>query len=153
MTEEKNDNQEVKGQAIKFKVRFDYRGRSKPPKLFFGGKNSENSAEDLRDQQMALWRNIPIQGVKVENIDLGEIYSVYDEELEDEVAYAPMELLVSAHNLEDLVRFIVREEFRRIEFLEPETLELNKQLLEKLFFKMNEEMRNQIQIKAKKYKE
>lgn len=153
MTEEKNNNQEVKGQVIKFKVRFDYKGKSKPPKLFFGGKNSENSAEDLRDQQMAMWRNIPIQGVRVENIDLGEIYTVYDEEVEDEVAYAPMELLVSADNIEDLVRFIVREEFRRIEFLEPEAIELNKQLMEKLFFRMNEEMKTQIYIRTKKYKE
>ena len=138
---------------IKFRVRFDYMGRPRPAKLFFGKKNSENIAEDIRDQQMAMWRNIPIQGVKVENIDLGEIYSVYDEDLDEEIAYAPMELQVSAYNVEDIVRFIVRDEFRKIEILEPDCVDLEKHQVERLLFKFNEEIKNMIFLKVKKYKE
>ena len=138
---------------IKFRVRFDYMGRPRPAKLFFGKKNSENIAEDIRDQQMAMWRNIPIQGVKVENIDLGEIYSVYDEDLDEEIAYAPMELQVSAYNVEDIVRFIVRDEFRKIEILEPDSVDLKKHQVERLLFKFNEEIKNMIFLKVKKYKE
>lgn len=140
-------------QYIKFKVRFDYMGRPKPAKLFFGRKNSENIAEDIREQQVAMWRNIPIQGVKVENIDLGEIYRVYDEELDEEIAYAPMELLVTAYNVEDIVRFIVRDEFRRIEILEPNNVDLAKQQVERLMFKFNDEIKNMTCLKAKRYKE
>lgn len=138
---------------IKFIVRFDYMGRPKPAKLFFGRKNSENIAEDIRDQQMAMWRNIPIQGVKVENIDLGEIYTVYDEDLDEDIAYAPMELQVTTHNVEDIVRFIVKDEFRKIEILEPGCMDLTKQQVERLLFKFNEEIKNMIFLKVKKYKE
>ncbi len=153
MSKENEINNEEKKQVVKFKIRFDYQGKSKPAKFFFGGKNSENIAEDVREQQMAMWRNIPIQGVKIENIDMGEIYTVHDEEIDEEIAYAPMELLVKADNIEDLVRFIVREEFRRIEIIDPEILEMNKQILEKVFFKMNEEMKTQMYLKSKKYRE
>ncbi|UNC92486.1 hypothetical protein [Candidatus Contubernalis alkaliaceticus] len=149
---EKNEELIMK-KNIKFKVRFDYMGRPKSAKFFFGRKNSENIAEDMREQQVAMWRNIPIQGVKVENIDLGEIYRVYDEELEEEIAYAPMELLVMVYNVEDIVRFIVKDEFRKIEILEPNNIDLSKHQVERLLFKFNEEMKNMIFLKAKKYKE
>ncbi len=152
MVREKNDV-EFEKQIIKFRVRFDYRGRPKPAKFFFGGKNSENIAEDLREQQMAMWRNIPIQGVSIENIDLGEIYMVYDEEMDEDIAYAPMELMVTAHNLEDLIRFIVREEFRRIEILAPETVELDKQKVERMLFRMNEELKSQLYLRSKKLRD
>ncbi len=142
-----------KKQAVKFRIRFDYQGRPKPAKFFLGGRNSESVAENVREQQMAMWRNIPIQGVKIENIDMGEVYTVNDEDADGEIAFAPMELLVTADNVEGLVRFIVREEFRRIEILEPETVEMDKQVLEKLFFKMNEEMKTQMYLKAKKYRD
>ncbi len=93
---------------------------------------------------MQLWRNVPLQGINVENMDLGEIYSVYDEESNEEIAYAPLELIVSADSLEDLLRFIIREEFRRIEILEPASILLNNREIERLLFKINEHLQHRI---------
>ena len=44
----------------------------------------------------------------------------------------PPELVVSADSLEDLLRFIIREEFRRIEILEPASILLNNREIERL---------------------
>jgi len=129
---------------LKFKVRFDYKGKPKPARFFFGGKKTENVAHDYREQQVQLWRNVPLQGINVENMDLGEIYSVYDEESNEEIAYAPLELIVSADSLEDLLRFIIREEFRRIEILEPASILLNNREIERLLFKINEHLQHRI---------
>ncbi len=129
---------------IKFKVRFDYRGKPKPARFFFGGRKTEDVAQEIREQQVTLWRNLPLQGIYVEGIDLGEIYNLYDEELDDEVAFAPLDLIVFADTLEDLLRFIMRDEFRRIEVMEPSTLVLNSRDVEKLLFRINEIMRKKI---------
>lgn len=129
---------------IKFKVRFDYRGKPKPARFFFGGRKTADVAQEIREQQVTLWRNIPLQGIFVEGIDLVEIYNLYDEELDDEVAFAPLELVVYADTLEDLLRFIMRDEFRRIEVLEPSTLVLKSRDVEKLLFRINENMRKKI---------
>lgn len=123
---------------IKFKVRFDYKGKPKPARFFFGGKKTEDVAHEYREQQIARWRNVPFQGIAVENIDPGEIYSVYDEETDEEIAYAPLELLIFADTLEDLLRFVFKEEFRRIEILEPGSILLSNKEIEKLLFRMNE---------------
>jgi hypothetical protein len=129
---------------IRFKVRFDYKGKPKPARFFFGGKKTENVAHDYREQQVALWRNVPLQGIKVENMDLGEVYFVYDGEIDEEIAFAPLELEVTADSLEDLLRFIVREEFRRIEILEPTSIFLNSKEVERLLFKFNEHLQNRL---------
>ena len=129
---------------LKFKVRFDYKGKPRPARFFFGGKKTEIVAQDFRDQQVALWRNVPLQGLLVENMDMGEIYSVYDEEIDEEIAFAPLELIVSADSLEELLRFIVRDEFRRIEILEPASILLTNREVERLLFKVNEHLQNRL---------
>ena len=129
---------------LKFRVRFDYKGKPRPARFFFGGKRTENVAQELRDQQVALWKNVPLQGINIENMDLGEVYSVYDEEMDEEIAFAPLELIVSADSLEDLLRFVFREEFRRIEILEPGNLILSGKEIERLLFKMNELFHNRL---------
>ena len=134
---------------IKFRVRFDYRGKPRPARFFFGGRKTEDVAQETREQQVALWRNLPLQGIYVESIDLGEIYILYDEELDDEVAFAPLELVVYADTLEDLLRFIMREEFRRIAVIEPANLVLSSREMEKLFFRINETMQKSIYFKGK----
>lgn len=134
---------------IKFRVRFDYRGKPRPARFFFGGRKTEDVAQETREQQVALWRNLPLQGIYVESIDLGEIYSLYDEELDDEAAFAPLELVVYADTLEDLLRFIMREEFRRIAVIEPANLVLSSREMEKLFFRINETMQKSIYFKGK----
>lgn len=136
---------------IRAKVRFDYRGKARPSRFFFGGKSTEEVAGELRQQQAALWRNVPLQGVQVDHIELGEIYSVYDEDADDEVAFAPMELDVVADSLDKLVRFAVREEFRRILIIEPERIAMCTQQMEHLFFQVNDLVRTQVYLKAKKY--
>jgi hypothetical protein len=136
---------------IKARVRFDYRGKARPSRFFFGGKSTEEAAAEIRQQQAALWRNIPMQGVLVENIELGEIYTVFDEALEDEVAYAPLELDVVADSLENLVRFAVREEFRRVQISEPERLVMPRQDMERMFFHVHEQVRTQAYLKARRY--
>lgn len=137
-------NNSTENVRIKFKVRFDYRGRPKPARFFFGGRKTEDVAQEIREQQIALWRNLPLQGVHVEGIDPGEIFTLYDEELDDEVSFAPLELVVYADTLEDLLRFIMREEFRRIEILEPSSLVLGSREVEKLLFRVNEIMHKRI---------
>lgn len=134
---------------LKFKIRFDYKGKPRPPRLFFGGKKTEDVALEIRDQQVSLWRNIPLQGLFVEDIELGEIYNVYDEELDEDVAFAPLEMLVCADCLEDMLRFILREEFRRIEILEPRSIHLSNKETEKLLFKINELLQQKIYLKQK----
>ncbi len=129
---------------IKIKVRFDYKGKPKPARFFFGGKKTEDVAQEYREQQIARWRNIPFQGIVVEKIDPGEIYNVYDEEMAEEVAYAPLELLIFADSLEDLLRLVFKEEFRRIEILEPDSILLLNKEIEKLFFRMNEFLKTKL---------
>jgi len=134
-------NDEVR---LKFKIRFDYKGKPKPPRFFFGGKKTEDVAMNVREQQVTLWRNIPLQGLFVENIELGELYHLHDDELGEEVAFAPLELMVYADSLEDMLRFILREEFRRIEILEPRHLNISNKETEKLLFKINELLQSRI---------
>lgn len=148
--EEKETVRQMRIRAI---VRFDYRGKARPSRFFFGGKSTEEAAEELRQQQAALWKNVPVQGIFVENIELGDIYTVYDDDAENEVAFAPMEIKVLADSLEQLVRFAVRDEFRRIRILEPENVSLNGHDMERLFFQVNEQFRTTLFLKAKKYQD
>jgi len=136
---------------IRARIRFDYRGKARPARFFFGGKDSESAAAELREQQAALWRNVPVQGVFVENIEVGEIYSVYDEEADDEVAYAPLELEVTADSLGALVRFAVKEEFRRLMILEPDDLNLSIREMEHIFFEVYNQVKTQWMQRIKRY--
>lgn len=134
------DNDLAKAE-LRVKIRLDFKGISRPGRLFFG-KSTDKVAEENRDQQLALFRNVPIQGLRIEDINLiGEIYTVYDEQ-SNEVAYAPAELTVVAETIEDLLRFMVREDFRRIEILEPGNVVLNRLEVERLLFRINEEFKS-----------
>jgi hypothetical protein len=140
-------------QRIRARVRFDYRGKARPSRFFFGGKAATETAEDLRQQQEALWRNVPVQGLFVENIERGEIYTVFDEESEGEVAFAPLEMTVQAEAPADLIRFAARDEFRYLRILEPERLTLSGQDMERIFYQAHEQMRTQVYLKAKRLQE
>lgn len=136
---------------IRARIRFDYRGKARPARFFIGGKDSEEAAAELREQQAALWRNVPVQCVFVENIEMGEIYSVYDEEADDEIAYAPLELEVTADSLGALVRFAVREEFRRLIILEPAGLNISVREMEQIFFEVYSQVKTQWMQRIKRY--
>ncbi|HZK25385.1 MAG TPA: hypothetical protein VFC74_08355 [Oscillospiraceae bacterium] len=138
-------------EKIRARIRFDYRGKARPSRFFFGGKGTEEVAAELREQQAALWRNVPVQGVFVENIELGEIYSVYDEEVDDEVAFAPLELEVTADSFNFLIRFAVRDEFRRLKIVEPSGLQMSVPEMEQIFFEVHSQAKNQWRQKMKRY--
>lgn len=136
-------NNDPSGTELKAKVRLDFKGVSRPGRLFFGSKTTEKVAEEHREQQIALFRNVPIQGIRIEDISLGgETYAVFDDQANNEVAYAPAELIVVADTVEDLVRFVAREDFRRIEILEPTNFVLSRLEIERLLFRINEEIKS-----------
>lgn len=127
--------------SMKFRIRLDFRGITKPGRLFFGGKNSEKAALEIRDQQIGMLRNVPVQGLNIDDIDLSQdLYDVYDDMINADVAYAPAIITVTAETMEDLLQFIVREEFRKIEILAPDNVILTKMEIERLMFKINEEV-------------
>lgn len=135
------ENYEEKG--LRFKVRFDYRGESKPGRLFWGSKDGEEIAEEIREQKVILLRNIPFQGVNIEEINTsGEIYLLRDETTGREVAYAPVEFILETATIEDAIPFLFREEFRKIELLSPQNISLTNSEIEKIIYKMNDEFRN-----------
>lgn len=138
---------------IRAKVRFDYRGKARPSRFFFGGKRTEEAAVELRQQQAALWRNVPVQGIQVEDMEMGDLYTVFDEDTDDEVTYAPLEMEVWADSLSYLVRFAVREEFRRLKIMEPLRISMAVQDMEQIFFEVNDQAKTQLMLKAKKYME
>lgn len=132
---------EVIQSNIKLRVRLDYRGETRPAKFFFGGKNTEKVAEEIREQKVAQLRNVPVQGIKIEDIDNTlDVYTVADEINGEEVAYAPVILTVWADTIEDVIRFVMREEFRKVEILEPEQMLVTRQDVERFLFKMNQEL-------------
>jgi hypothetical protein len=136
---------------IRAKIRFDYQGRARPSRFFFGKKSTEEAATELRQQQAALWRNVPVQGILIEDLEMGEIYFVFDDDIGAEVAYAPLELEVWADSLCYLVRFAVREEFRRLKIMEPTQISLSMQDMEQVFFEVHDQAKTQVMLKARKY--
>lgn len=147
-----NVNGDVTNTLIRVKIRFDYRGFQKPGKFFFGGKNTEEVAEEIREQQVGMLRNVPLQGINIEEVDMSsDVYTVYDEFVNAEVAFAPVILTVTADSLEDVIRFIAREEFRKIEILQPDNMILNKIDIERVLFRVSEELRGYRLLLEKKY--
>jgi len=141
--------EEEKPAKLTFKIRFDYRGNPRPARFFFGRKKTEAVAEEIREQQIALWRNMPLQGIQVESIDLGEIYSLYDEHKDEDVAFAPLEIRVRADTIEDILRFVLREEFRKIEILEPPSIKLSSKEAERFLFKVYDLHRERLLARLK----
>lgn len=132
------EQEEPQASKIKIRVRFDYRGLPRPARFFFGGRGAKEVAEELRQQQANMWRHVPLQGVHIEDIEYFELYTVYDEIEETHAAYAPVELRATVDSLGDILRFVCRSEFRRVEIIEPERLHLSNRDLERLFFKFGE---------------
>ncbi|HAG11002.1 MAG TPA: hypothetical protein DCK76_06385 [Desulfotomaculum sp.] len=128
---------------IKAKVRLDIKGVARPGRFLFGGKTMDKAAEEAREQQVTLLRNVPIQGIHIDDIDLGiEIYTIYEESSGFEVAYAPVILQLTVDSLEDLIRFTMREDFRKVEISSPNALSLHRNDLERLLFAIAEEVRD-----------
>lgn len=138
--------------SLKAKIRLDFIGQARAARLFFRGKPLDRAAEEAREQQVALLRNVPIQGVQLEDIDMSaEVYTVWDEVEQKEVAYAPVTITIEVENIEDLMRFIMREDFRTIEILAPGKIIFNRQDLERMLFKMHGEFKNHTDHLEKRY--
>lgn len=137
---------------VRVRIRLDYKGLQKPGKFFFGGKDTEEVAEETREQQVNMLRNVPLQGITIEEVDMsGDVYTVFDELVNAQVAYAPVILTVKADSLEDVVRFIARDEFRKVEVLEPESIDMNKTDIERILFRVSEEYRGYRILLERKY--
>jgi len=132
---------ELVNMPLRLVVRFDYRGVNRPKGLFFGSKNVDRIAEENREHQATLLRNVPVQGIHIEDIDTSsETYTLFDDAMGAIVAYAPIQVTIRADMIEDVVRFIMREEFRKVELLEPEQILLTKYDIERFLFKINVEL-------------
>ncbi len=144
--------EEMVNMTIRVKIRLDYKGLQKPGKFFFGGKNTEEVAEEMREQHVGMLRNVPLQGITIEEVDMsGDVYVVFDEIINAQVAYAPVILTVSADSLEDIVRFIAKEEFRKIEILEPDHIVMSQNDIERVLFRVSEELRGYRHLLERKY--
>lgn len=128
---------------MRVKARFDYRGEGKQGRVFARGKEGEQVAEEIREQKAILLRNLPIQGVHIEEINTdSEIYTVRDEITGKDVAYAPIEFVLDTDSIEDLIPFLLREEFRKIEVVAPNEIFMDKHDIERIIYRINEEMKN-----------
>jgi len=124
---------------IRLKVRFDYIAEGKTSRRFFAAKNSDEQAEELRQHKIALIRNVPVQGVNIEEIDMSmEIYTIFDEFTNRLSTCAPVTITFSVESLEDAIKFIMKDEFRTIEVLDPAELNLSRLEVARLFSKINE---------------
>jgi len=68
-----------------------------------------------------------------------------------DTAYAPLILTIKADALENIIRFIARDDFRKIEILDPAYISLNHAEIERLLFKVHEEMKESRARLEKKY--
>lgn len=127
---------------VRARIRFDFKGLSKPARIFFGFKRPQEVAAENREKQLVTLRNVPIQGITITKLDgEGEIYTIVDPLSGDDVAFAPVELLVEADSIEDLIRFAMRDEFRKIDILEPKEMLLSHYDAEKMLYQVGQEMR------------
>lgn len=133
--------EEVLTEHIRVLIRLDFRGEPKTGRFFLGGKRREEMAELFREQQVALLRNVPLQGIFIEDFDLSpDIYTVTETKgrKSQEVAYAPVILKLRLQNLDDLLPLLLKPEFRRIEFVSPEEVTIHRLDLERLLFRLSQ---------------
>jgi len=138
---------DVLTEHIRVKIRLDFKGEGKSGRFLFGGKSREEIAEQVREQEVAMLRNVPLQGIFLEDIDLSldlYIVSESDGRKKREVAYAPVLLTLRLENLDDLLPLILKSEFRKIEFLSPESLAIHRLDVERLFFRMSQCLQEEI---------
>lgn len=139
-------NQQAKasafGSQLRLKVRFDYRGTARRGRVLKTGVNEVQAAEAVREQKANYLRNVPIQGIHIEDIDMSlEVYTVFDDILNEKAGFAPLTVIVSADTIEDALRFVIKEEFRKVEVIEPTDFHLSRLDIERLLFSVNDEIK------------
>jgi len=146
--------EEILTEHVRVRLRMDFRGEHRSGRFFFGGKSNEEVAELARDQQVALLRNVPMQGIILEDVDMSvDVYTVTESVGRRllEVAYAPILLTMRLDNLDDLLPLLLRPEFRKIEFLSPENVQMNRLDIERLFYRVNQSFQQQLKVLEEKY--
>ncbi len=141
MIDEKREEDKV----LRCKIRLDFLGLPKPAKFFIGGKDNIEVAEENREKQIMIWENVPMQGLEIEHVEQKEPYTIFEETYNEEAAYAPVEIIVSAVSCEAILPLIIRPELRIIEVFEPETANFTKIGLERFLIKINEELQKQVE--------
>lgn len=139
---------------VRVRIRLDYHGESRNGRFFFGGKTKEQIAETMREQQVALLRNVPLQGILIEDVDLSlDVYAVTQEKgrRNHEVAYAPIILTLRIENLDDLLPLLIKPEFRKIEFLSPENITFHRLDMERLLYRLSQSFQQEIKSLEQKY--
>lgn len=132
-------NDETNPEKVKliFRVRLDFRAEEKSGRFFFGGKTSEAMAEDVRNEQMTLLKNVPLQGITFDSFDdKMDIYRVLegDNKKKQEVAYAPLVVTFKTDGIEHVFPLLHNPAFKKIEIISPENMSINKLELERLLF-------------------
>ncbi|HBP65500.1 MAG TPA: hypothetical protein DD730_14880 [Desulfosporosinus sp.] len=145
---------ELLTEHVRVRIRLDYGGESRNGRFFFGGKSKEQMAETMRAQQVALLRNVPLQGILIEDVDLSiDVYSVSNGEgrHKHEVAYAPIILTLRIENLDELLPLLIKPEFRKIDFLSPENISLHRLDMERLLFRLSQSFQQEVKLLEEKY--
>lgn len=137
--------------ALRLRIRFDYKANTKKSRSLFRTPSVEKDAELTREQKAALLRNVPVQGINIEDIDMsGDVYVIHDEITGAACGYAPVMITFTADSIADALRFVLKEEFRKVEIIEPEQFVLSKIELERLMYRVNEEMVAYLELMQKK---
>ena len=133
-------NDELVTEKLRLKIRLDFRAEERSGRFLFGGKTNLAMAENVREQQINLLKNVPLQGISLQDFDnTMEVYVMTEEtdRRTREAAYAPLILTLKADNVEDVIPFLLRPEFRKIEILGPESINMSKQEMERLMFSIS----------------
>jgi prolyl oligopeptidase PreP (S9A serine peptidase family) len=139
------NGEEIALAPIRAQIRFDFHHEGRQRGFLFR-KRSEDYALEERERQVALLKNVPYQGITVEEIDSNrDIYTLSTAEKDSEVAFAPVEMMVRADSIEDLIAFTFREELRKIKIIEPAEMVLSNYDMERAIFKIAEEYRDELQ--------
>lgn len=132
--------------GLKAKIRLDFKAENNSARFFWQRRDLRETAQNIREQKVSLLRNLPFQGIQVAELNPDhEVYLVPGEGNSGGTAYAPVEMVVEADSLEDLMQLTLREEFRKIKVLEPEKLFLSPTEMERFLFKVNEEYRSELE--------
>ncbi|MDR3587920.1 MAG: hypothetical protein P4L59_21805 [Desulfosporosinus sp.] len=145
---------ELLTEHVRVRIRLDFRGESRSGRFFFGGRSKEQIAETMREQQVALLRNIPLQGIIIEDVDLSlDVYAVSqgDGRRNHEAAFAPIIMTLRVENLDDLLPLLIKPEFRKVEFLSPESVSLHRLDMERLLFRLSQSFQQEIKLLEQKY--
>ncbi len=145
---------ELLTEYIRVRVRLDFRGEKRNGQFFFGGKTKEQVAELVRERQVAMLRNVPLQGVVLEDVDLSiDVYSIDEitgRRLQD-IAYAPVLLTLRLENIEDLVPLLLKPEFRKIEVLSPDSVTIYRIDLERTLYRLSQAFSEERKNMEQKY--